>query len=610
MHKKLFTLLFVIFLTAGLLAGCTGGSNNPSATPATSGVSEQTQDATNAATTESPAAEVSAQKETVTLNVLMCQWWESVEDTMAKYGDKEGKEMFDALEERLGVRFNFIEADAEQQQVYFVSGDLGDLCMIFEVEDIHNLMESDLLTPLNDLVDRYGENIKTSTAEGWTTALNILGDGVNAYGLPISIGNEGTYEQNGRYIYTLRYDHWEELGFPEWTNYYEYLDDIAKLLEAHPTNDEGLASIGVTIHNDSTTNTSTFENLMYGTVGFGEAGGNGSMQINIADGSLVNNYVDEFSPFWLAVDYYRYAYKLGILDPDWAVQTSQEMNEKYDAGRLISADGYFRGSKYVEKKLAENPQYLGGIINVPVKGAMFFQNAQQLAGWEVCFWTIPTSSRYPEKTMELLNFTYGFEGGRFMRHGNEGMFWEYDSENVPVLNERYRNIKFEDGERYIFDMLGMLCGPSGAAITPDGSPLDLRFSPSYYASNVSDPWLLAFIDHYGISWPNEIFVNHAETGYMFDRMRYDQRIMMYLSPYENEMSRIDALCVSSAIAYMAKLVHADSDEEFNNLKDQFLAELNGYGINRLYEYVKERYETVRKDLNVDAYMATFPAIQR
>mgnify|MGYP000979682027 CR=1 FL=1 len=230
MVKSKFGLLALAVAVTAALAGCGGGNSNggsasgsPSASPGASGPSSSA----SASGSASPAAD----KTPVTFTYFNAN--SQVPDI-----DSDKTEIGKALEEQTGVNFKlqFPVGDVNTKiGTMIASGDYPDV--LAPDTAIDKILDAKAFIPLNDLIDKYGPNIKRVYGPYYN--LMKQADG-NIYFLPFSavVGDyipNPTIDQGAFWIQRRVL---KEFGYPKIKTLDEYFDLIKKYVDAHKS--EGL----------------------------------------------------------------------------------------------------------------------------------------------------------------------------------------------------------------------------------------------------------------------------------------------------------------------------------------------------------------------------------
>jgi putative aldouronate transport system substrate-binding protein len=503
--------------------------------------------------------------------------------------------VYKELVRKTGVEINEIGVDFDQAAVRIASGDLGDLITIRSgANNLIDLVESGNLLALNDLVDEYAPNIKTLYPERWNSAITDLSadNSGNAYVLPVQAGNEGSQITNGQYLYTVRWDLYKKLGYPKMENPDDLLKVLESMMELEPTNTNGKKVYGASFY-VSQVDYFGFINPFAGTYGMSNLKGE-YLRCEIKNQKFIYDFLDIGSPYWMASEYYNKAYRMGILDPDSFTQTAEDFHAKIDEGEIICVDYIGTAGKFEERQLEKDPETLRGYANIPVEGCMFYQNGNAITGWGVSHSLgIPTSSKYPDRIMQMLAYTFDYEGTRLIRSGIEGIHWDYVN-GVPTVKDEVMELKLAGGDEWRktgicgYPLFENFSGIANAEIAPDGYKVNLFYDDDYLSKLKFTPWLQEFCEYYNVSWPNEIFHKLKKEGKMYDLSTKDSRVKLTIAT--EEIDRIDAKLLKIAIEAIPKLVSAENDEEFEKVKAETIASFKANGAEKSRDYWQAKWD--------------------
>ncbi len=505
--------------------------------------------------------------------------------------------VYEEFVKQTGIIINEIGIDYDQASVRMASGDLGDLISnaSTDVTYLIDLVEGGNLLKLNDLIEEYAPDIKTSFPERWNSMIDQKGVGApgEAYMIPVHAGKEGCQPTNGRYLYTVRWDLYKQLGYPEMENPEDLLKVLKDMTELEPTNADGKKVYGTSFY---VTPTNFFGFVVHFEGTYGQVNASGRrVHFDVRNNTLIDTLRDDNSVYWMAARYFNKAHRMGILDPDCFTQTVEDYRAKINSGEILCVVYMGDSGKFENAQLEKDPDTLRGFVNIPVEGCMFYQNNDPFTGWGGHYLCIPSKSRYPERIMQMIDYTFSYEGSRLLKSGVEGIHWDYVN-GVPSLKDETIRLRQAGGDEWSKTGIDTtpilnLAGIGHAEIAPDGYEVNLFFGHDYFSRVAYTPWFNDFFKHYGISWPNEIFVKYMNEGKMYDLSSRDYRIT--LSAPTEEISRIGAGLTKIAVEAIPKLVSASSDEEFARIKEETIAEFNRAGAQESMDYWQEMFDKVK-----------------
>jgi len=499
------------------------------------------------------------------------------------------------LEARTGVKLSTQAVDDSKKQVMLAGNDLTDIVSIEKQTDILPMISGGLIRPLNQLIDKYGDNVKSIRPERLKLAQTLLSDGSGeAYVLPIYAGKEDRAPKVSHSIYMTRWDYYKELGCPEIKTPDDMLQLLKEMQDAHPFTEDGKPVYGVSFYT-SDNSTIDFDKRFHHTFGFHTI--NDNISWKVSDQSMVFNYTDPNGPFWMAAEYYNKAYRMGILDPDSLTQKSDDFATKVTAGQILSPWLRAYARSFDNAQIEKDPNTLRGFETIPVEGVPLWTNVIQAAGWEAFYLAIPTNCKYPEKAMEFINYCFGYDGSRLISSGIAGVHYTYVN-GVPTLTEEIKKIERARNEEW--EKTGInaeplpyfLAGVAALEVHPDGGPVNLFASDEYYKSlnNACDDDYSAY---YGAEYPYGVFLKLIAEGKVFDRSTVDMRVISGIGSAPDDIQRIDTKLMDIAIKAIPKAVLAESEAEFQKIKNDTIAELNMAGAETSKNWWQNRFDEVK-----------------
>ncbi|MFA6507727.1 MAG: extracellular solute-binding protein, partial [Treponemataceae bacterium] len=370
---------------------------------------------------DTPAA---AKKKRVPLTVMMFGDNTPTEDNSVKR----------AIEEKLGVDLTFIyipQKDYEAKLSTLIAG--RKLPDVFWVDgnkiNAAEFRDQGMLLKMDKLLQSHGQTILAESGPILKKAPVNWGNGIYAV-VPASLW----YTSN----LSVRTDWLARLGLKMPTN----LDELYKVLHAFTFNDpDGNGKKDTIGYVGTMANLRTFEHI------FGAYGIAVGMPYLMPDGT-VSTYMK--APLYLdAIKYLRKLYQDGILDPDYATIPLMSSFEKLWTGRVgmfdfqnVGTTNNWMPGRYVEK--SPSPTFGFTVLSGPGGKGGAIRQYPRYTYYEC----IASTSKYPEKAMEFLNYLFTAEGDMLTLLGIEGLHYEW----VDRDNGKYKLLgKFTDMATYRSD---------------------------------------------------------------------------------------------------------------------------------------------------------------
>ena len=304
--KKALSILLTAALLLTCLAGCgSAGSASPSGTDA-SGTSQSTAGA-NVPALKGPG--------NVTLKRLGYNVaWDPTTDIMV-----------DVLKETTGydVEYYALPAEnADEKLVMEVAGGASYDIIQCSPAQFQTLMSQGALMPLNDLLDVYGQDILNGVSEDSWRA--VSGEDGNIYGIPYKY----PYAQEVQGFMVCRWDLMQEAGIEAIpTTIDEFYDCLVKLKEHF--GDQYIIFSGPYRSASEGNGTWIFPRAIAAAFGI-------YTDWRVDEAGNVY-YMTEHENFGKMIEFLSKCQQEGLLDPDWAVNTSSTVQEKLAGGKAIIA---------------------------------------------------------------------------------------------------------------------------------------------------------------------------------------------------------------------------------------------------------------------------------
>lgn len=489
---NLIVLLMVVTLALTACSGGNGSGNSASGTPAETG-SPKAGGATAGTGADSG--------EPITLRLLIME-------TGSKWNTHKDSEVVKAIAEKVGVNIEYVEADENKFNVLLAGGDLPDIVRTDVNKFQKQLIEGNLIIPMDDLLTEHGKDISANIStvvdysrKNWSNGTGKL------YFLPPQVQSKpGTSISPITIGPTIRWDWYKEIGAPEINTMDDLLDVVAQIVEKHPTTEDGKKVYGVSMWQDwglwpYVIPPLTFTKLTGATSDLTAAA--------IGGHEFISTLTDESSNYWVAMDYYNKAHRRGLLDPDSLTMKNNDYMAKATAGQIVVGPATWAMGDF-------NSQHAGdgkGYIVVPA-GKLAWTGAVNPIGWQDKAYAISKSSKHPEKAMQFLNYIFSYEGARTMYNGVEGKHWNM-VDGKPVLTEETLALKAAGGAP--FEATGMsldrnIIGLGGDMINPnDKQPVDL-FTSEEALAKAATPLEKDFAEFYDASYSGQVFQKQIEAG--------------------------------------------------------------------------------------------------
>ena len=578
--KRIMALLLATAMVASLTA-C--GSSNDTATTDSAATDEADDEEDAADEADEADAEESSEdyedlladvipEETVTLDVF---------DQLANYSGEQIGWFAQVMLEKFNVKLNIIQDADGVYETRMESGNLGDLVIWGNDSDEYlQAIDKGLLYDWNedDLLDEYGPYIKEHMPAALDKNQQISGG--TTYGIGFDIAVDASARQEMMYEWDLRWDLYKELGYPEIKNLDDMVSVLEQMKEICPTDDNGNPTYGVSLFNDWDGDMVMFvKSTASAYYGYDEFG------IGLYDPTEKVYYpaLQEDGPYLEMLKFYNTLYQKGLLDPDSQTQGYDGMVEDYQNGTAFLNVFNFLGSAMYnsEAHLAEGK----AMYPCPPADATPICYGQNIYGGNRP-WTIGAKTEYPELCMAIINWLATPEGRMTAEYGPKDVCWYYDENGKTCFTDLGKTAKldgktemtdgysgtFEDGN---FKMNNTTWGIDAENLDSNGETYNYKKWESYSSepnSEIEADWR----EHNGTTTLDSLFDNwnyNLSPGTMYSATAKSDELTMVWNQVTD--------CVKNN---SWKAIYAKSDDEFNTIVADMIAQADEYGYDQCVEF--------------------------
>lgn len=565
--KKHFTRLFVSLLAVSSVLSAAGCG-----TPTTNAGSSS-----GSANTGTSQAENTAGQEAITLEILA----KNAGDTFNQYADNHVQ---DKMAEDIGVRIQIISADNDKFNVMLAGGDLPDLVRTGP-DTFEQLIVGKNVIAMDDYLDEYGQDITANVASTVAFSRQYWSNGENKlYFLPVQVGPDsaGIAHQIGPVV---RWDYYKELGCPEITSMDDYLSVIKQMQDNHPTTESGEKVYGISMFSDW----GNWYLVLPISAFYG---------YNSISGSTLGNYhvdtnefalsLDTDSIYWKSIEFYRKANSMGILDPDTFTQKYNDLQAKITAGRILTTPATWASGNFN----SDHQDTAEGFITIPSQWSNQWFGTNYEAGWTDKSIGVSSNCKYPEKAVAFLNYCFSFDGARTLYSGVKDVDW-VETDGTVELKPETLALKNAGGEEWQKSGIGFdvnFVGMGSYVVNPDdGKPVDLFNDPDLFPDMLT-PLQKDFCEFYNVNYPSEIFTQYREKYGVFDQSNVDSFIVALMPTVPDDIKRMEAKLDEASQKAAAKMILAESDSEFEELKESTIKEFESLGIDAVREWYQTEWD--------------------
>lgn len=466
------------------------------------------------------------------------------------------------ITEETGVNIRFITPggnENEKLNALIAADSLPDFITLGWWEPQANeMIEKDMVYALNELADEYDAyfyQVSDIESVRWYTQQ----DG-NIYAYPNSSYSAKDIEEHdnigSNQTFLVRKDIYEAIGSPDMTTPEGFQAAVEKAYEMFPTVDgESLIPVGAHVFNQQ------------GNVSFDKYLMNFLAVPFEKNGKIYDRYTDEDYITWLKM--FRRLGGEGLLADDIFIDQRTQMEEKMAKGRYFCMIYQYTDMVAQQKKLYANyPERIYMAVDGPknAAGDDHTLTTTGINGWTVTM--ISKNCEHPERAIAFLDYLLSEQGQLRVSLGVEGETFDYMA-GKPIVKEEVNSLLNSDRAEY--DRI-------------------------YGADNAY--WMLQD-DILQLQWkqePSEPLRQILEWSYRYPvyNGQYDS-LLPGGSKEEFEENRIEILWSET----LPELLLAGSEEEFDEIFAQFLAQREEYGFQEVQAARTELMKQAKEKLGIE-----------
>jgi len=547
-HLRIFSLVMAVFLVLTVMAGC--GQSQKQEPEKTTSVG--TQQATKTEATDKPKE---IKTYTIYVNgpaLISGDDWETVI----------GKKITEVTGVKLIVDRPVGSDTRQKPGVMIASGDYPDL--IWGGEAQGEYLAANALIPLNDLIEKYGTNLKKSYRPSEFNLLKQSDGNIYFIGtLRASVDN--LYPAAGFY---LSRDVLESEGWPQVKTLSQYKQVIRDYIKKNPKTADGKDNIGFSL----TTEGSRISSLQYGCPRY--LAGSPNDGVTIIDPKTFEAKVVMTQDF--NIEYLQFMnefWKEGLLDKEIFMQTTEQYNAKISAGRMV---GFFDQKWSIENALLALEQQK--MFNrIPVAFPVVFDNvSQERYLGPLSFATsngvsISVKCKDPDGAMQFLDMMVSDEVSKLVEWGIEGEDYIIKDGKMYKTEEQWAKYNDPDYKRprgiQIFEYLPRKEGlANDFGKYEDGSWVNPQNLEEYYQLKYR-PDEKEILNAYNIKTFNDFFTPNYPATY---EVGWSLRSKL---PSDHPGKIAIEKALETSTQYIPKIIMSKSQSEFDSLWEEYQGKL-------------------------------------
>ena len=466
------------------------------------------------------------------------------------------------ITKRTGVDVNFITPIGNERNKLdsLISSDsLPDLVTLGWWEpEIREMTDKGLVYPLNELADKYDPYFYEVTTEGarnWYT----LSDG-NIYGYPNSSYTPEDVENNdniaSNQTFLVRKDIYEAIGSPDMTTPDGFYRAVVQASQMFPEVD-GKELIPIGAHVFDTEGCVSFDQYLQNFLAVPYE----------KDGEIYDRNTDPEYLTWLKT--FRRLASEGYIKDDIFVDQRTQTSEKVEEGRYFCML-YQRTDIADQEKIiySRNPDKIYIAIDGPKnsKGDDPVLPVNGIAGWTLTF--ISKNCKDPERAIKFIDFLMSPEGQELTYLGVEGVTFDY-VDGKPVIKDDVEKLLQTDREQY----------------------------DAIYGAD--DTYWMFQNNVYQLKWHLELDEPLRQLEkWTYPYATYLGQYDIYISE-DTDLGRINSACRALWGKTLSSLLLASSDEEFDEIMNEYILERDALGYDKLAAEQTRQIQENKEKLGID-----------
>ena len=490
-----------------------------------------------------------------------------------------------------GVKLKIIDMSGDKFKVLAASGDLPDI-VSKDASYQQQFIEGGLIMPLDDLLASHGQNIAQNVPDMIKYNKKLVSNNTGKlYFITALTDNYSSI--TAVFNPWIRWEYYKELGYPQINNYDDLFNVVSEMWKNHPKTEDGQPMYAVSTFSDWGAG-SLLE--MPGGQLDRAVGGAGLYEYDLKANAFTLGITTPNSSWYKAAKFFNKAQRAGMLDPDTYIQTGEVYGNKEKAGRymvcfenwnVLQANADFR-------KAGKDSQ---GYMPLPVpKGAAAYWGQAWPVGNNQSMIAISSKCKNPEKAMELLNFTFSYEGSRLIYNGIKDVNYTTKDGILQWTDEtkdNQLNMGSEFGQKTGIGKYEQFAGFGRYVAAQDGQYLDISKDPKALAvdSKNAKPWPLLddFAAHYGVSRFGDT-IDFRQFGEKFTDQTLLYRTVASTGTAPQEINDLNDKLNNYFMKEFPKLIMgAKTDEEFENGYKNIQEGMKKLGLDKFAEYYDKAY---------------------
>lgn len=387
----------------------------------------------------------------------------------------------------------------------------------------------------------------------------------------------------------IRWDLYKQLGYPKMETLEDMLPVLSQMQELEPVAENGEKTYAFSFFKDWDANLMNAAKQPCCFYGYDEFG----FTLVKADGSDYQDILAEDSLYLRVLKFFYDANQLGLVDPESYTQKFEDMAQKYENGQIFYSPWPWVAQTYYNT--ATRMEEGKGFMMADIEDLNIYSYGCSPDGNHKTVIAIGSNAQDPERMADFIDWLYSPEGisasgvySMASTAGPEGLAWEY-GEDGPYLTEFGKEALLE-GDAKVPEEWGGGSWKDGICelnyIAVGKSERDDKGYP--YEYRLWDSVLELEETALDKDWRDKMG-SSTTLNYLIEN---DKLIVApgcgYTAPAETvEETAIRKQCRASIQKYSWEMIFAEDEEEFYQLYEQLIEEVDSYGYETILAFDME-----------------------
>jgi multiple sugar transport system substrate-binding protein/putative aldouronate transport system substrate-binding protein len=494
------------------------------------------------------------------------------------------------LKEKFNVNIVIINEMDGTFQTRMENGNLGDI-VIFgnDGNEYQDAVAAGMLLDWEEdgLLEDYGPYIYKYMGNALEKNRTISGGTV--YGFGHNVAGSADNHEGFFYYPSLRWDLYQELGYPEINTLEDFIPVLEKMVELAPVSDVGTKAYGVSFFPDWDGNMVMMVKATAALYGYDEFHfGLYDTKTQTFEGAL-----EPGGQYLRALKFYNTLFQKGLLDPDSMTQTFNDMIEKYTNGAAHFNIFEWMASPFNTLENMEAGKMMRPVAAKDQRNITYGLNV--FGGNRV--WSIGAKTHYRELCMTIIDWFSSPEGVLTYNYGPRGLCWDYDEdgntfmtplgldaqqdEENTIINYGNYNGTYRDGQFQHNNTTW-----NTMAVNPESARGEV-FKYEKWDSTLKNKFVYpieqSWRDYTGFNSEDEYLERNGHISVSIGS-QYSQ------SKRNNELETTWLQVAQCIVSGTWSAIYAASDAEFDSIVEKMISDAKAYGYDECIEWTLKEAE--------------------